>query len=109
MGYGVTALAALGDLPRMREWIERAVLVDPTNYNMRYNSACALVTQLGDVDRAIDLLDVYFANARSGDLHHARLDPDLDTLRDDPRLVGLIAAAERRLAADVASSRPDRP
>jgi hypothetical protein len=44
--------------------------------------------------------------AREAFLHHAKLDPDLDPIRNDPRVVAMIAAAEARLAAagDLASS-----
>jgi hypothetical protein len=32
-------------------------------------------------------------------LNHAKADPDLDLLRDDPRFKAMVAAAEARLAA----------
>ena len=34
-----------------------------------------------------------------GFLHHAKVDPDLDPLREDPRFKAMMAAAEERLAA----------
>ena len=37
--------------------------------------------------------------SRIGLLNHAKADPDLDPLRDDPRFKAMIAAAEARLAA----------
>ncbi len=99
MGYGVSALAALGEAKRAREWIDRALLIDPGNSTMRYNFACALCTHLKDIDGALELLRPYFAVARTGDLHFARLDPDLDPLRQSPWFAEMIAAAEARLAS----------
>ena len=34
------AMRSLGDEDRAREWIDRALLIDPDNLNMRYNFAC---------------------------------------------------------------------
>lgn len=45
MGYAVTALAALGEVERAKEWAGRATLLDPENLNMRYNFACTLVIE----------------------------------------------------------------
>ena len=41
ISFGVSALAALGERDRAMEWMERALLIDPDNLNMRYNFACA--------------------------------------------------------------------
>ena len=38
IGYGVVALAGLRETERAREWINRALLIEPDNMNMRYNS-----------------------------------------------------------------------
>ncbi len=46
MSFGVSALAALGEAERAREWIDRALLIDPGNMTMRYNLACALATEI---------------------------------------------------------------
>ncbi len=82
----------------MREWINRAILVDPENMPMRYNFACALATHLNDFDRAIELLVPVLGTATVSLLGHAKVDPDLDPLRADPPLRRLLAAAETRLA-----------
>jgi len=98
MGYGVTALAALGEGDRAKEWIGRALLIDPDNMNMRYNFACAL-TGLKDTEAAIEILGPVFQTAYINRLNHAKVDPDLDPLREDPRFKTMIAEAEVRLAA----------
>jgi adenylate cyclase len=107
MGYGVAALACLKDKERAREWIGRALLIDPDNMNMRYNFACAL-TMLGESDAAIDILEPVFETAYIDRLNHAKVDPDLNPLRADPRFQAMLAQAEARLAADGAA-RQDRP
>ena len=50
MGYGAIALAALGERERAKEWMNRALLIDPDNMNARYNFACSLTTYLKEPD-----------------------------------------------------------
>ena len=52
-----------------------------------------------DVDAALELLGPVFEKMAAGFLNHAKADPDLDPLRDDPRFKAMVAAAETRLAA----------
>ncbi len=99
MGFGVNALAALGEGDRAREWIGRAVLLDPDNRSMRFNFACALNARLGDADGALSLLGPLFAQASGTFLAHIKADTDLDSLRDDSRFKAMLAEAEARLAA----------
>jgi adenylate cyclase len=99
MAYGANALATLGDAERAKDWISRALLIDPDNMNARYNFACVLTTRLKDPDAALELLGPVFETLAIGFLDHAKADPDLDPLRGDPRFKAMIAAAEIRLTA----------
>jgi len=98
MGFAVVALAVLGEAERARDWIDRALLIDPDNLNMRYNFACALCVHLGDTDTALDLLGPLFATTTPTWLNHIKADPDLDAIREQPRFKAMVAAAETRLA-----------
>jgi adenylate cyclase len=99
MGYGVSGLITLGQVERAKEWINRALMIDPDNINMRYNFACALCAFAHEADAALALLGKTFEKMPIGFLTHAKVDPDLDPLRGDPRFQAMIAAAEARLAA----------
>jgi adenylate cyclase len=99
MGFAVSALAVLGDAKRARQWIDRALLIDPDNLNMRYNFACALCAHLNETEAALELLGPLFARTTITWLNHARNDPDLDPIRDDPRFKAMVATAETRLAS----------
>ena len=99
MAYGAVALAALGEAERAKDWIDRALLIDPDNMNARYNFACSMTTYLNAPDSALKLLGPVFETLAIGFLNHAKADPDLDPLRGDPRFKAMVAAAETRLAA----------
>src|SRR5262249_54086922 len=99
MSVGVVALAALGEKDRAKDWMRRALLIDPDNLAMRYNFACALVAQLSDPDAALDMLGPVFERDTADNLTEAQNDPDLASLREHPGFQAMIAAAEARLAA----------
>ncbi len=99
LAFGVNALAALGDVGRARDWIYRALLVDPDNVTMRYNFACTASAQLRDADTALEVLGPAFEKVTRSNLDFSKADPDLDFIRDDPRFKAMVAAAEARLAA----------
>jgi adenylate cyclase len=99
MAYGANALATLEEAERAKDWINRALLIDPDNMNARYNFACVLTSRLHEPDAALELLGPVFETLAIGFLNHAKIDPDLDPLRDDPRFKAMVAAAETRLSA----------
>ena len=99
MAFCCNALATLGQAESAKGWMNRALLIEPDNANMRYNFACALAVQLNDPDGAIELLGPLFERISIGLLNHAKADPDLDPVRDDPRFREMVATAEERLAA----------
>src|SRR6266446_514891 len=97
MGHGSWALAALGQGERAKDWMARALLIDPDNLTMRYNSACALANNLNDKEAALEILAPAFEKMGAGLLNHAKIDPDLAPIRDDPRFKEMLEVAERRL------------
>ncbi|MBS0571351.1 MAG: hypothetical protein JSS28_12130 [Proteobacteria bacterium] len=99
IAYMSYALAALGDGDRAKSRMNRAMLIDPDNWNMRYNFACALSVYLKDRQAALDMLESVFATVTAGFLPYAKVDPDFEFLRDDPRYMAMVEAAEARLAA----------
>ena len=97
MGHGSDALAVLGQRERAKDWMDRALLLDPENLTMRYNFACALANHLNDKEAALEMVGPALAKMGGGFIHHAKIDPDLDCIRDDPRFKEMMAAAERRV------------
>jgi adenylate cyclase len=98
LAVGAAALATVGEDQRGKEWIDRALLLDPDNIIMRYNLACALATDLNDPDRALEVLEPYFKTTLSAThIRHAEVDPDLDTLRDVQRFKQMLSDAKDRL------------
>ena len=80
---------SLGDRDNAMRLIDHALAIDPDDTHLLYNAACASV-QLGDKDRAFDLLDRWVGRV-GADMHDwMRQDVDLDPLRDDPRFAKLL-------------------
>jgi adenylate cyclase len=99
MGVGVGALAALGEADRAKDWMRRALLIDPDNLLTRYNFACTLASMLGDPEAALAMLGPVLERDAGAMARSAPTDPDLAGLRGDPRFQAMIAAAQARLAA----------
>src|SRR5256885_11149429 len=99
MGHGSDALAVLGQGERAKDWMGRALLIDPENMAMRYNFVCALANHLNDKEAALEMLALAFEKMGTGLINHAKIDPDFDCIRDDPRFKTMLSAAEARVAS----------
>jgi len=98
LAMGANALSLFGEKDRAREWINRALLLDPDNLSMRYNLACSLALELDDPDGALDALQPYFERVQSKThIRHLEADPDFNSIRDHPRFKDKLAAAKKRL------------
>ena len=95
LGIAAGGLAIGGEHERARAWIDRAMLLDPDNDNMRYNFACILACYMKDYEAAFSLLATTLMRSRTH-LRRAEFDTDFDCLRDDPRFVDLLARARAR-------------
>ena len=86
---GAGALASLGENDRAKQWLARALAIDPDDTHLQYNAACTW-TQLGEYDRAFDLLEVWTQHGGGISKAWFRRDPDLEPLRDQPRYQKLL-------------------
>jgi adenylate cyclase len=101
LAVGASALCMFGDEERARDWIRRALLLDPDNLSMRYNLACSLARELGDPKGALETLKPFFEKVNSQmHIRHLEVDPDLNPIRDDSVFKEMLAAAKTRLGMD---------
>ena len=105
LAFGALSFAAVGQLERAREWIDRALLLDPDNMYMRYNLAWPVLSFFDDKEGALDLLEPALAKAGNTLISLAEADRNLDPLRDDPRFQKMLSDARQRLAAAAAVTR----
>ena len=99
LACGVGAFAVLGQRDRAMNLIERGLLMDPHDLCMRYNFACGVSAFMKDADTAIELLGPVFESISPSLLKHAKVDPDLDPIRKDPRFQRMMAEAQVRLSS----------
>jgi len=104
LAVGASALCMFGDNARARDWIDRALLLDPDNLSMRYNLACSLAQELMDPNAAIETLQPFFEKVKSPmHIRHLEVDPDLDSIRGDTRFATMLAATKERLGMATAA------
>ena len=69
-------------------WAEQALAIDPGDAGVRYNVACLYALE-GEKDRAFECLEKA-VRAGFGNRAWIEKDPDLESLRDDPRFTALM-------------------
>lgn len=84
---GAVCHSRLGNQDEGVVWAERALTIDPSDARIQYNVAC-LLALAGRSDRAIDCLQ-NAVNAGFAHFDWVEKDPDLDSLRNDPRFKSL--------------------
>jgi adenylate cyclase len=99
IAFSANALNAAGEAERAKARMNRALVVDPDNFGMRYNFACGLCVYQHDKNAALDMLEPLFPRISADLLRYLQADPDFDSLRDDPRYQAMVVAAEARLGA----------
>ena len=91
---GSATLAALGEKDRAMDWLSRAMAIDPNDANCIYNAACTYA-QMGEPERAVELLERWCLEAGNEWTGWVEHDTDLDPIRDDPRFKDLMARVGR--------------
>ena len=109
---GATTLASLGQHERAREWIGRALATDSDDANALYNCACACA-QLGDIDRAIDLLERVLPRFHGNEdrmwfkqRFRPRSDPQPSALPKTPGDDGIVMADTQTTTQDARAPEP---
>jgi tetratricopeptide (TPR) repeat protein len=88
---GAVSLCRLGQHAKGLEWAERALAIDADDAGVRYNVACLYALE-GEKERAITALE---SAVHSGfaNIEWIRNDPDLDSVREDPRFQVLLTGS----------------
>ena len=94
---GASTLVVLGEPEQAKEWMERALAVDPDDTHIQYNAAC-MWSQLGDYDKALDLLQKWASHVGPENKDWMQQDADLDPLRDHPRYQKLLDLIDSSIA-----------
>ena len=106
LAFGALSFAALDQRDRAREWIDRALLLDPDNLYMRYNLAWPLLRIWNDGEAALTMLEPVLAKGGRNVIGLAANDPNLDTLRGDPRFRTMLDGATQRVGLDARAITP---
>jgi TolB-like protein/Flp pilus assembly protein TadD/tRNA A-37 threonylcarbamoyl transferase component Bud32 len=85
---GANALVQLGERQKGLDWAARALAVDPEDSGVLYNLACVYALA-GDIEGALGHLDKAIRNG-FGHREWLENDPDLVSLRADPRFEALL-------------------
>jgi adenylate cyclase len=99
------ALCRLGRVEEGLSWADRALAMDAEDAGVRYNAAC-LFAVAGKTDRAMECLEEAMA-VGFGNIRWLEHDPDLDSLRGDPRFTTLMAHGSEAADAGSACASPE--
>jgi adenylate cyclase len=97
---GAPCLIELGEFDRAREWLARALSLEPNNPPTQYNAACGYA-QLGEIDKAFELLQRGLKTGGPEWGLWIRSDSSLDPLRNDPRFSQLLEDIRRHDAEEL--------
>ena len=89
LSLGPAAWVVLGEPERALEWCRRSVEAAPDDPGVLHNAAC-LHARMGKTDAAFDILEQTLGRGL-GKRDWVEHDPDLDSLRYDPRFQALLA------------------
>jgi adenylate cyclase len=92
---GSGSLIEIGEFDRAREWIARALALEPENPVTHYNAACGYA-MLGDIDKAFELLERGISAGGPEWGRWVEHDSMLDPVRQDPRYQALLETIRRR-------------
>lgn len=97
LGFGAMSLAYLGQADRAREWIRRAMLIDPDNMVVRLNLGVAMLGFGASPEEVMDFIDPALNRMDAAAIRLFERDPDLDPLRGHRRFERAMVNAKRRL------------
>jgi adenylate cyclase len=84
---GAGPLFELGRREEALRWLDRALQIDPDKADVQYNVACVLAVA-GETERAIGHVRRAMECGYMG-MEWMAVDPDLESLRDDPRFLAI--------------------
>jgi adenylate cyclase len=99
LALGAIHLGYFGEKARCEEWATRAIALEPDNFSVRYNVACAYAT-MDKLDAALEHLEYmnqHIPRARRWLFRIAQIDADLNLLRHRPEYQMLMKAIETEL------------
>ncbi len=93
---GAATLACLGEADHAKQWMERALAIDPDDTHIKYNAAC-MWSQIGEVERALDMFQVWASHVGPENKIWMQRDPDLDPIRTHPRYPKLLDLIDAKI------------
>jgi len=91
--FGALCLITLGEREPAKEWLARALAIDPDDALTQYNAAC-FYSKLGDFESALGLLEQLVPRLSPHMKSWIKVDSDLDALRSHPRFQKTLQSIE---------------